>query len=338
MAVVKNPPYNATGLAPGTTYTATVAAIRNGRTGPSASVEFTTKAAAPAAPAGAALKSPPTVAGATVIYTHDGANVTAFRLERKPKTGGTWATVADSAAPADRELKDPGPLTAGDYLWRVIATNTGTDSGPSNEVPGTVAAPVPLAKPVPVKKGTPTTTGFSAEWPAISNVDASKGDKGYHVTVTPTGPTVGAVDITTPAKPLVAVTGATPNTAYTVSVVAKGNTTTHTDSDPGTVAISTAKEKTPNPAKPTLKADSATATGFTAEWTKATATTYTATAKKSDNTGDTVNGTVSTSGAKAEAVFTGLAASTAYKVSVIATATGKDPSAAVVSDDISTIA
>lgn len=238
MPVVSSPPYQATGLKPGTAYTVTLTPIRSGRKGTPASATFTTKKLAPTAPTGAALKSPPpTTAGATVTYTHDGQNVTAFRLERKPKTGGAWTKVADSTAATDRELKDPRPLTAGDYLWRVIATDAGSDSDPSNEVAGTVA-PDKLSKPVPVGKGTATTTEFDVEWPAIAGVDATKGDKGYVVSIIPGEPTVSAVDVTTPAKPFVKVTGQiAAGTAYTVSVTAKGDGTTRTDSDAGTVDI-----------------------------------------------------------------------------------------------------
>lgn len=241
MPVVASPPYQATGLTPGTAYTVTVTPIRSGRKGTPASATFTTKKLAPTAPTGAALKSsPPTTAGATVTYTHDGQHVTAFRLERKPKTGGTWTKVADSTAATDRELKDPGPLTPGDYLWRVIAVDDTTDSAPSNEVPGTVATPPPvkLPTPAPVGKGAPTTTEFDVEWPAIAGVDATKGDQGYVVSIIPGEPTVSGVDVTTPAKPFVKVTGQiAAGTAYTVSVTAKGDGTTKTDSDAGTVDI-----------------------------------------------------------------------------------------------------
>ncbi|MFC8124434.1 hypothetical protein [Streptomyces sp. NPDC057302] len=239
MPIVTSPPYNASGLTPNTAYTVTVTPMRAGQKGTAATATFTTGKVAPAAPTGAALKtSPPTVAGATITYTHDGKNVTKFRLERKPKTGGSWTKVADSAAATDRELKDPGPLTAGDYLWRVIAVDDTTDSPPSNEVAGTVVAPAKLPTPAPVGKGTATTTEFDVEWPAIAGVDASKGDKGYVVSIIPGEPTVSAVDFTTPAKPFVKVTGQiAADTAYTVSVTAKGDGTTKTDSDAGTVDI-----------------------------------------------------------------------------------------------------
>ncbi|MFC8124435.1 fibronectin type III domain-containing protein [Streptomyces sp. NPDC057302] len=78
--------------------------------------------------------------------------------------------------------------------------------------------------------------GFTVTWavPAGTVVDSSKGDKGYTVTVKPTGPTLGAVAIASHVATVV-LTKATAGTEYTVSVVANGIPPNVTDSDAATV-------------------------------------------------------------------------------------------------------
>lgn len=85
-----------------------------------------------------------------------------------------------------------------------------------------------------------TATGFTATWaaPAGTVLDVTRGDKGYTVTVTPAGPTVGVVSIASHVAS-VDFTKATANTEYTVSVVANGIPPNVPDSDAATVKIKT---------------------------------------------------------------------------------------------------
>ncbi|MEV3855499.1 hypothetical protein AB0J38_14365 [Streptomyces sp. NPDC050095] len=151
MPTVVGTSYTATGLTPATEYTVTVKAMRDGQAGEPATATFTTKGdTAPAKPTTLAVKTGPTTAGAVISYASAGTPAaTKFELQRKLKSGGAYATVATSASPADRELTDPGPLTASTaYEWRVRAFNGDSLPADSEPVEGTVPDPAPaITKP-----------------------------------------------------------------------------------------------------------------------------------------------------------------------------------------------
>ncbi|MFR9675845.1 fibronectin type III domain-containing protein [Streptomyces sp. TR02-1] len=135
---------------------------------------YAVPAVGPVAPTNAATAAEPTTAGVDVTYEHDGTNVTGFRLERaEGASGGTFAEVASTSTASDRQLTDPGPLTAGTtYRWRVIALNDTAESPPSNEASGTVPAVGPVA---------PTNAATAAE-PTTAGVDVTYEHDGTNVT------------------------------------------------------------------------------------------------------------------------------------------------------------
>ncbi|WP_428950955.1 hypothetical protein [Streptomyces sp. cg35] len=322
MAIVTGTSYTATGLDPATEYTVTVKAMRGDVEGAAASADFTTKGnKAPAKPTTVAIKTGPTTAGALISYASSGTPAaTKFELQRKPKSGGSYKTVATSAAASDRELTDPGPLTTGTtYQWRVRAFNGDSLPADSDAVEGTPTAPA-LATPAPVQDGTPTTTGFAVKWPAVEHADATKGDKGYDVGITPTGPTVSAVDVTDPANPKVTVTGAQAGTSYSLSVKALGDGTNYTDSAIGTRSVNTAAQKLTKPVP--VKKGNASNSGFSVEWPAVA----NVDATKGDKgyalditpTGPTLGAVDVTDPAKPFVAVTGASPGTAYTVGVVA--------------------
>lgn len=107
---------------------------------------------------------------------------------------------------------------------------------------------------------------FAVQWASVVGVDPSKGSNGYTVTLTPAGPAVSAVDVTSPATPFVTVTGAAPGTTYTVHVVAKGDGTDRTDSGEGTATITTSMTKPAAPAAPRLAGVTATPNMVELKW------------------------------------------------------------------------
>jgi hypothetical protein len=81
-------------------------------------------------------------AQATVSWAHDGVNVTAFNIDRKP-AGGAYARIG--AVPAGTySYLDPTNLTPGDYCWRVSGENgPATPGPPSGDTCVTVTASPP---------------------------------------------------------------------------------------------------------------------------------------------------------------------------------------------------
>lgn len=152
-----------------------------------------------------------------------------------------------------------------------------------------------------------------------------KGDAGYTVTVAPDdGRVVSKVDVTTPGKPSVSVTGAKADTSYTVKVTALGDLKQHSDSDEGSVAVKTAKltKLTGPDAAQIVKDAEPEATKLSVKWpkvehAKADAAGYTVicgTKTEPTTPVGTYKWTGTTEHPKGE--FTGLTAKTEYTVTV----------------------
>ncbi|MFJ2774657.1 hypothetical protein [Streptomyces sp. NPDC087300] len=230
-------------------------------------------------------------------------------------------------------------LTPGTRYTVSVRGRKGVEAGPAATEETQTKTKLPTPAPPVLKSGTrPTETGFELQWKRDPNASAYKGTAtkvggGGTATVTVDSPLADPVT----AK----VTGAVAATEYEVTIVAVGDES-HQDSDASAAArFRTASPATPvsPPGKPTVKG-SPTADGFVVEFTASSTAgaTYTATAKKSDDTGSPVTGTVETSGAKPTATFTGLTAETAYKATVIAKKSGSPDSTPAVSEDITTAA
>ncbi len=128
--------------------------------------------------------------------------------------------------------------SAATYTWTAADGDSNTAASDTTSLTfsvtvnkGTLVTPTGLA----LKASTQTQTGFTVAWDAVA------GATSYTATATPSGGTAvtGTVD-TSGTKPEAVFTGLTADTAYTVSVVAKGNTANYNDSAAGTAILSTA--------------------------------------------------------------------------------------------------
>lgn len=121
------------------------------------------------------------------------------------------------------------------YKVEVIASNEGGDSQPASK--DFTTAQGELEKPVPVKVSA-TADSLVVSWPkvkganeytAVGTSDADPGDK------------VGPVEELDTDTMKVTLSDLKADTAYTVTVVAKDKDGKHTDSEPGTVEVTTDK-------------------------------------------------------------------------------------------------
>ena len=134
--------YTDVGLAAATTYYYRIAAVtEDGPAPPSDVISATTPIAPPAAPHLIATRVGTTVHLAWV----DVAQETAYRIERSHHGTSDWITIGTTGE--DVTGYTDASLTPGDtYRYRIVATNAGGDSDPSNVVPvkidtGEVTAP-----------------------------------------------------------------------------------------------------------------------------------------------------------------------------------------------------
>ena len=209
--------------------------------------------------------------------------------------------------------------------YKVTVTATGDDnyvnSTASNEFDASTAADTApaFADSATIADKTFTVDG---EITAFTLPEASGGNGTISYALTPDLPTGLSLNESTrevSGTPTAAAAQAT----YTWRASDSDANTANTDSDTLTFMLTVNKATLAAPTGLALKEDSQTSTGFTITWTAVSnAAGYTASAMRADGTGMAVAGMVDTSGTTPEAVFTGLTASTAYKVTV--TATGDD--------------
>ncbi len=216
------------GLTPSTTYTATVVAVDTaGNFSPAVPVTFTTLAASetqpPTAPTG--LTASPTTTSVTLTWIASTDNV---------KVAGYVVTVGSftrSVSGTSATVTGLTPKTA--YLAKVIAKDAAGNTSPAAQVPFTTLTPADTTAPTAPAGlvATPGTDRVSLTWTASTD----------NVGVTAYVVTVGATS-TTVTTPVATITGLTPKTAYTASVVAKdaaGNTSPAAQAPFTTLALPT---------------------------------------------------------------------------------------------------
>lgn len=99
--------------------------------------------AVPTAPAGLLATYNNATGKVDLIWSAGASDHTGFRIERKLGAGGAYASIGTVSA-ATLTFTDSGPLTASStYFYRVLATNAGGDSLPSNEPSVITPAPPP---------------------------------------------------------------------------------------------------------------------------------------------------------------------------------------------------
>lgn len=93
----------------------------------------------PMAPSGLSAAYNPQSGRVDLSWSDSAGDQTGFRIERKLESGGTYAGIA-TVSSSTFGFSDPGPFaSSSSYTYRIIATNAGGDSAPSNE--RTVAIP-----------------------------------------------------------------------------------------------------------------------------------------------------------------------------------------------------
>ncbi len=155
------------GLAAGTTYVYRVIAVNGGgASAPSTTVSVTTPEAPPAAPTG--LSATPAGTQVTLAWTDASSNEAGFRVERRALPGGAFAALATLPAGTTGFVDATGGPD-GAYEYRVLASNAGGDSGPSNVVAAATAPHAPAGL-----SATPAGTQVTLAWTDASAVEAEQ--------------------------------------------------------------------------------------------------------------------------------------------------------------------
>ena len=277
-----------------------------------------------AAPTGLALKeNSQTSTGFTITWTavSNAAGYTASAM----RADGMGTAAAGTVSGTNTEAVFTG-LTAG-TAYKVTVTATGdanyANSPASAEFDAsTAAASVADTAPAFADSATITDKTFTvdAEITAFTLPEATGGNGTISYALTPDLPTGLSLNEST-REVSGTPTAAAAQASYTWRASDSDANTADSDSDSLTFMLTVNKATLAAPTSLALKENSQTSSGFTITWTAVSnAAGYTASAMRADGTGTAVAGTVS--GTDTEAVFTGLTASTAYKVTV--TATGDD--------------
>lgn len=131
--------YTDVGLEADTTYLYRVSALTgDGTSAPSQVVSVKTPVAVPDA---TVLTAVATSDGVALTWV-DVADETGYRVERSPD-GNEWSTVGTTRHD-ETAFEDPDLAPATTYSYRVIATNAGGDSAPSNVASATTDSPAPI--------------------------------------------------------------------------------------------------------------------------------------------------------------------------------------------------
>ncbi len=136
---------------------------------------------------------------------------TGFRVERSSDGAGGWSTVGDTGA-GGTSWSDGGLSEGTTYYYRVVATNLGGDSPPSNVASATTS--IDPASPTTVTAVAASPTQIDLEWTDVANetgyrLERSDGSGGWTIVAT-TGQ-----DVTSSSD-----TGLTPGTSYSYRVFA----------------------------------------------------------------------------------------------------------------------
>ena len=222
---------------------------------------------------------------------------------------------ASGQATASKTISDLS--SSSKYTYKVIALGNQTNfsnsdlSTSSAEITTASSGLTKLTSPTNMASGSITTTGFRANWDAVSHASS------YTVKVFtyPGGVQVGA-NQTNISTNYYDVSSLTANTAYTFTVTAVGDGTTYSDSDPAssTNFSTSALSKLSTPTA--TAATSYTATGFTANWTTvANALSYTVVVNQG---GSVFNTTTGINQSTSSLVITGLTAGLSYTYTITA--------------------
>lgn len=257
-------PYQIDGLDPETDYTVEVVATDS--TGEATdsdpgTAEFTTEPSEGPDP----LPTPedldtgePTAEGTTVSWS---------AVEGADGYTVSWYPTDDPESSDSAEVTDPTVDITGlesdtEYTVEVVATDStgeATDSDPASGTFTTTGDTPQLDTPTDIITSDVTDTSATIAWESVESAD------GYDVTFDPADGEV-AVD---PASDSAEATGLTPETQYTVSVVATDSTEAYADSEPGTAEFTTEPADTPEPLPTPADIDTGTpnADGTTVSWT-----------------------------------------------------------------------
>jgi hypothetical protein len=164
--------YTDVGLAADTTYLYRVSALTDdGAAPPSDTVRATTPVAVPAATELTAVATLDTV----VLTWTDVADETGYRIERSPDGTTGWVELTTTGQDVTMYVNATlSPNTT--YFYRVIATNDGADSPPSNVASATTESPSPViegaAPAAPSAGGLQTVDGAAATPPGLLAADS----------------------------------------------------------------------------------------------------------------------------------------------------------------------
>ena len=270
-----------------------------------------------AAPTGLALKAnSKTSTGFTITWTAV-SNAAGYAASAM-RADGTGTAVAVTVSGTTTEAVFTG-LTTG-IAYKVTVTATG-DANYANSPASAEFDVSTLADTAPAFADSATITDktftVDGEITAFTLPEASGGNGTISYALTPDLPTGLSLNESTrevSGTPTAAAAQAT----YTWRASDSDANTANTDSNALTFTLTVNKATLAAPTGLALKANSKTSTGFTITWTAVSnAAGYAASAMRADGTGTAVAVTVS--GTTTEAVFTGLTAGTAYKVTVTAT-------------------
>jgi fibronectin type 3 domain-containing protein len=204
--------YSDTGLSPNTSYTYRVVAINTVGETPSNPATATTNPAAPAQPSGVTA----TAASSTEIdltWDPSTTGATGYKVQRSPDGTSGWTQIA---TPTAASYSDVGLSANTTYYYRVIATNAGGDSAPSDPPASATTfgdTTAPTAPTNLVAKGVKAKVSLS--WTASTDAGGS-GLAGYEIWRSTTG-----------ASGAFSLLNKTTGTSYTDSAVSRGRTYTY---------------------------------------------------------------------------------------------------------------
>ncbi len=167
--------YQNAGLAAGTTYFFRVRATNAaGDSAYSNEVSVATLVTPPSAPSNL-VASAVSASQINLSWTDNSGNETAFLIERKIGSGGTYSQIAQAGAGATSYSNNAGLSPGTNYVYRVRASNSGGSSAYSNEASATTPIPPPIAPSNLVASAT------SASQVSLSWADNSNNETGFNI-------------------------------------------------------------------------------------------------------------------------------------------------------------
>ena len=239
-----NPEAAFTGLTAGTDYTVSVVAKGNANYNDSTAATLDQATAANAAPSITDITDKTVTFGTNLLVDVDATDTNPEdTLQYQASSSATAVATVSPTSLTDLDANSQitvTPVAAGTATITVTVsdgTASPTDTFVVTVGKATLATPTNLA----VKANTQRKTSFTVTWTAVTNAT------GYTATATPSGgiAVTGTVD-TTGTNPEAAFTGLTAGTAYSVSVVATGDTANYENSTAATLSQATAANAAPS--------------------------------------------------------------------------------------------